>query len=83
MVTVDLPQQFDLDRMKRLLGKPVLLGAEKWEDFDEFALAMAASLDPGDMAAHALVYHYVMETWVLMRLRRLQGHINRIFSISV
>lgn len=83
MVTADSPQQFDLDRMKRLLGEPVLLGDEKLEDFDEFALAMAASLDPGDMAAHVLVYQYVMETWVLMRLRRLQGHLNRLFSINV
>jgi hypothetical protein len=83
MVTVDTPQQFDLARMKRLLGGPVLLGAEKMEDFDEFAHAMAASLDPGDMAAQALVYHYVMETWLLMRFRRLQGHVNRLHGINV
>ena len=35
------------------------------------------------MAAHVLVYQYIMETWVLMRLRRLQGHINRLHEINV
>jgi hypothetical protein len=83
MATAVLADQFNLARMKRLLGAPVLLGEEKMEHFDEFALAMAASLDPGDMAAHVLVYQYVMETWTLMRLRRLQGHLNRLYGINV
>jgi hypothetical protein len=83
MAIVISDTKFDLARMKRLLGTPTLLGDEKIEHFDEFALAVATALDPGDMAAHVLVYQYVMETWILMRLRRLQGHINRLHGINV
>ena len=45
---------FDLAKMKRYFGEPFLLGDERIEDFDEYALAMASSLDPTDAAAHAL-----------------------------
>ena len=76
-------ETFDLPLMKRLLGEPVLLGDETMENFDEFAIAVASSLEPGDMAAHVLVFQYIMETWVEMRLRRLQGHLNRLHGVNV
>ena len=76
-------QAFDLSLLKRLLGEPVLLGDETMENFDEFALSMASCLEPGDMAAHVLVYQYIMEVWLEMRLRRLQGHLIRLHGINI
>jgi len=76
-------QTFDLPLMKRLLGAPVLLGTETVQNFDDFIIAMAESLEPGDMVAHVLVYQYAMEAWLNMRLRRLQGHLIQLYSMSV
>ena len=69
---------FDLKLLKRRLGEPILLGDERMEDFDDYALAMAECLLPGDEVAAVQVYHFIYEGWTLMRLRRLQGHVMRI-----
>ena len=70
-------QKFDIAKMMRLLGGPVLLGRETAADFVEFANAIAASLEPEDAAAHTLVYLYIVEFWCHMRLVRMQGHLAR------
>jgi hypothetical protein len=75
---VQMKMVFDLKLLKRRLGPPILLGDERMEDFDDYALAMAECLLPGDEIAAVLVYHYIYENWLLMRLRRLQGHVMRI-----
>jgi hypothetical protein len=74
---------FDLAKMKRYFGEPFLLGDERMEDFDEYALAMASSLDPTDAAAHALTWQYIVESHWYMRLLRYRGHSARHNGLSV
>jgi hypothetical protein len=69
---------FDLKTLKRRLGEPILLGDERMENFDDYAHAMAECLLPGDEIAAVQVYHFIYESWALMRWRRLQGHVIRI-----
>jgi hypothetical protein len=74
---------FDFTKMKRYFGEPVLLGDERIEDFDEYAIAMASSLEPADAAAHALTYQYILESHWYMRLVRYRGHLARYNNLSV
>ena len=83
MLVASTYQKFDLPKMKRLFGEPILIGDERMQDFEEYALAMAESLDPGDAAAHALVWQYILESHWYMRLLRFQGHAARRDGMSV
>ncbi len=69
---------FDLKTLKRRLGQPTLLGDERMEDFDDYAHVMAECLLPDDEIAAVQVYHFIYESWALMRWRRLQGHVMRL-----
>ena len=83
MIASTTSNPFDLERMKRLFGTPVLIGDETMRDFDEFARDMAASLEPGDAAAHSLTYQYILESHWYMRLLRFRGHSNRYRKMSI
>src|SRR5689334_13863786 len=74
VLAADARSKFDLETMKRYFGEPVLAGDETIQTFNEFAMKMAESLDPGDAAAHVITYHFILETHWHMRLLRFRAY---------
>jgi hypothetical protein len=64
---------FDLARLKRLFGPPVLLGNERMKDFDEYATEILTDQEPGGAVMATLVWQYIVESWDRMRLMRYQS----------
>lgn len=73
--TADLPtgNAFDVARLKRLFGPPVLLGNEKMKEFDEYATEVLRDHAPRDLLMATLVWEFILESWERMRLMRLQS----------
>jgi hypothetical protein len=70
---LDTRTVFDLPKMKRLFGEPVLLGGEKMRDFDDHANTIITDFEVGNAILAALVYNFILESFKRMRLMRHQS----------